>query len=128
MVTLVAPNEITAVSNDLLNKIGKGGGGVADAASLSAPLNTFTGTMVIQGSLAVVGAIGTTSKFVMTVPPQLPNFTVSDLNTNFPPSGATEGNICYVTDALNPVWRQTLVGGGGQICLAFSTDVAWIAV
>lgn len=126
MVDFVPPNEMTGQLNRLADQVNSSEG-PADAASLSAPLNVFTGTMEILGGLVVVGSMGSTQKFIMTVPPQLPNYTVSDLNSLFPPSGATEGNIAFVTDAIAPTYRAALVGGGSVICLAFCDSVHWIA-
>lgn len=54
--------------------------------------------------------------------PIISQYTVATL-----PSGAQTGAIAQVTDATNPVWHQTLVGGGSTLCNALFNGTSWVA-
>lgn len=43
------------------------------------------------------------------------------------PTGVAAGTEAQVTDASNPVWHQTLVGGGSTLCNALYNGTNWVA-
>jgi hypothetical protein len=80
-----------------------GGGGAAGSGSMSVTENLQAGQLLISGT-----------------------FTVSQLNTMFPPASTAAGARAAVTDATSPTFLAVLTGSGTVVAPAFNNGVAWV--
>ena len=60
-------------------------------------------------------------KIVHSAPTTLKGYTVGTLPTG------TQGDICFVTDALAPIYLVTVVGGGAIVTPVFFDGTNWVA-
>jgi hypothetical protein len=91
---------------------------------MSSLTDLYAATMTVSQSVNAVASAITAS-----ASPQFlaGTFTVSNLNTRYPPSTTAPGTIAVVSDASSPTWHSTLAGGGSTFSLALNTGANWIA-
>lgn len=94
----------------------------------------YTGTLdagLARNAAGVVevnsGTIGTfrdikARTFISDSTVRLKGYTVATL-----PSGATQGDTAYVTDATTPTYLGALTGGGAVVCPVFYNGTAWVS-
>lgn len=81
------------------------------------PLGTNVGIAVASQQVALIDSSGLNVQGIV----QTKGYTVATL-----PVAGTAGRRAYVTDALNPVFLQPVVGAGAVVCPVFDNGIRWI--
>jgi hypothetical protein len=114
--TIAAPNASLSAS-----------GALSVAQSVSALSGAFGGFSFGMGGGTGEGSIAVTENLQADQLLISGSFTVSQLNTMFPPASTAIGARAAVTDATAPTFLAVLTGGGSVVCPAFNNGVAWVS-